>query len=75
MQKMIPLITGDNILISFYKCNLQVWLLFLDTKTIALIVNYPCESFTIFTSEFLTLTVFYITSVTRIFFILNKRCQ
>ena len=75
MQKMIPLITGDNILISFYKCNLQVWLLFLDTKTIALIVNYPCESFTIFTSEILTLTVFYITSVTRIFFILNKRCQ
>ena len=75
MPKMIPLITGDNILISFYKCNLQVWLLFLDTKTIALIVNYPCESFTIFTSEILTLTVFYITSVTRIFFILNKRCQ
>ena len=75
MQKMIPLITGDNILISFYKCNLQVWLLFLDPKTIVLIVHYTCKSFTIFPSENLTLKVFYITSVTRIFFILNKRCQ
>ena len=75
MQKMIPLITRDNILISFYQCNLQVWLLFLDPKTIALIVNYTCKSFIIFTSETLTFKVFYLTSVTRIFFSLNKRCQ
>ena len=58
MPKMIPLITGDNNLISFYKCNLQVWLLFLDPKTIALIVNYTCKRFTIFTSENRTLNVF-----------------
>ena len=55
---MIPMITGDNILISFYKRNLQVWLLLLDPKTIALIVNYTCKSFTIFTSENLTFKVF-----------------
>ena len=34
-----------SVQLNFYRCSLQVKLLFLDTRTMSTIVNYICESF------------------------------
>ena len=41
----VPLFTQGSIQLNFYKCNLQLWLLFSTSETIDVLVNYNHKSF------------------------------